>query len=224
MLNLTIAIIASIVVMLISIGAGIYLVRYKSGVTEMLGMMIGMTQGMMTGIIIGYFIGAATDMFIGNLVGVIIGLIFGVAFGRVGDLMGMMDGGMGGMMGGMMGAMLGVMLQYLYDGMAITFTSILISIIYLVSMIALVRLVQRCAVKLMEIDLVCNMEVDPKTCLQHTFQNETYFFCGPSCRGQFVKTPETYIKKEPEPQVASVTSASLRSTPPGENEPNVIGR
>ncbi len=36
-----------------SIAAGVYLNRYKTGVTEMLGMMIGMTQGMMTGITIG---------------------------------------------------------------------------------------------------------------------------------------------------------------------------
>ena len=98
MLNLSIAIIASLVVMLVSISAGVYLSRYKLSVTEMLGMMIGMTQGMMTGIAVGYFIGAASDMFIGNLAGIIIGLSFGIIFGRVGGLMGMMDGGMGGMM------------------------------------------------------------------------------------------------------------------------------
>jgi YHS domain-containing protein len=195
MLNLTTATIASIIVMLISASAGVYLSRYKSNVTEMLGMMIGMTQGMMTGIAVGYFIGAASNMFISNLIGVIVGLTFGIVFGRVGGLMGMMDGGMGGMMGGMMGAMLGVMLQYLYDGWAITITSVLMSTIYLASMIALVRLVQQSAVTPMEIDPVCEMKVDPKTSLQQVYHGQTYYFCAPSCQRSFAKTPEAYLKK-----------------------------
>ena len=194
-MNLTTAIIASIVVMFISSGVGIYTARYRSSVTEMLGMMIGMTQGMMTGIAVGYFFGAATDMFIGNLIGVIIGLIFGVVFGRAGGLMGMMDGGMGGMMGGMMGAMLSVMLQYQYNGKAIIITGYLMSIIYLASMVALLRLMQRSAEKQMVTDPVCNMKVDPKTCLQHTFQNQKYYFCGPSCHEQFTNTPGVYLNK-----------------------------
>jgi YHS domain-containing protein len=195
MLNLTTAIIASIIIMIISAGTGMYLSRYKSSVTEMLGMMIGMTQGMMTGIAIGYFIGAASDMFVSNLVGVIIGLIFGIVFGRVGGLMGMMDGGMGGMMGGMMGAMLSVMLQYLYNGWAIAITSILMSVIYLASMIALVRLVQQGAATPLEIDPVCGMKVGPKTSLQHVYQGQTYYFCAPACQRSFAKTPEAYLKK-----------------------------
>jgi YHS domain-containing protein len=196
MLNLTMAIGASVVVALISTGVGVYLARYKAGVTEMLGMMIGMTQGMMTGIAIGYFIGAATDMFISNLVGVILGLLFGIVFGRVGGLMGMMDGGMGGMMGGMMGAMLGVMLQYLHDGWAIPITAVLMSVIYLVSMIALVRLVQQSAVTPMEIDPVCKMKVDPKTTtLKHEYQGKTYYFCAPACLRSFAKTPEAFLQK-----------------------------
>jgi YHS domain-containing protein len=195
MLNLTTALIASIIVMFISTSAGVYLSRYKSSVTEMLGMMIGMTQGMMTGIAVGFFIGAASDMFISNLVGVIIGLAFGIIFGRVGGLMGMMDGGMGGMMGGMMGAMLGVMLQYLYNGWAIPITSILMSVIYLASMIALIRLVQQSVVTPMQIDPVCNMKVDPKTSLQHVYQGQTYYFCAPACQRSFAKNPEAYLKK-----------------------------
>ena len=195
MLNLTTAIIASIVVMLVSAGVGMVLARYKSSVTEMLGMMIGMTQGMMTGIAVGYFIGAATDMFVSNLVGVIVGLAFGIVFGRVGGLMGMMDGGMGGAMGGMMGAMLGVMLQYLYNGWAITVTSVLIGAIYLVSMFALVRLVQQGAAAQMEIDPVCDMKVDPKTSLQQVHEGRVYYFCAPSCQRAFAKSPETYLKK-----------------------------
>jgi YHS domain-containing protein len=183
MLNLTTAILVSIVVMLISAGVGMYLARYKSSVTEMLGMMIGMTQGMMTGIAVGYFIGAATDMFVSNLVGVIVGLAFGIIFGRVGGLM------------GMMGAMLGVMLQYLYNGWAITVTNVLIGAIYLVSMFALVRLVQQGAAAQMEIDPVCNMKVDPKTSLQHVHEGRTYYFCAPSCQRAFAKSAETYLKE-----------------------------
>jgi YHS domain-containing protein len=195
MLNLTFAVIASLVVMLISAAVGLHLSRYRSSVTEMSGMMIGMTQGMMTGIAVGYFIGAATDMFISNLVGVIVGLGFGVLFGRVGGLMGMMDGGMGGAMGGMMGAMLGVMLQYLYNGWAIIITSVLIAVIYLVSMVALVRLVQQGAAAQLETDLVCDMKVDPKTSIQHVHEGRTYYFCAPACQRAFIKSPETYLRK-----------------------------
>ena len=194
MLSLPAAIILSVSVMIISVGSGVFLGRYKTIVTEMLGMMIGMTQGMMTGITVGFFIGAATDMFISNLVGVIIGVFFGIVFGRVGGLMGMMDGGMGGMMGGMMGAMLGLMLQYLYDGWAINITSILMSILYIASMIALVRLVQKSGSATMEVDLICGMKVDPKTSLQSTYQGKVYYFCAPSCQRSFSKRPEDFIK------------------------------
>ena len=72
-MSLLLAIIIGAVILLISAGVGVHLRRYRSAVTEMLGMMIGMTFGMMTGISLGYFIGAATDMFIGNLVAVVIG-------------------------------------------------------------------------------------------------------------------------------------------------------
>ncbi len=194
MLNLTVAIIASMIVMLISAGAGIYLARYKSSISEMLGMMIGMTQGMMTGIAVGYFIGAATDMFISNLVGVSIGLIFGIVFGRVGGLMGMMDGGMGGTMGGMMGAMLGVMLQFLYEGAAIAVTSVLVSAIYLISMIALLLLVIRWAKAQMEIDPVCKMKVDGSRCkITSEYKGKTYYFCAHGCKLDFDQNPQKYL-------------------------------
>jgi YHS domain-containing protein len=195
MMNFTVAIIASSIVALISAGVGMYLLRYKAGVTEMLGMMIGMTEGMMTGIAIGYFIGAASNMFISNLVGVFIGLAFGIAFGRVGGLMGMMDGGMGGMMGGMMGAMLGVMLQYLYNGWAVPITGIFMGVIYLASIIALVRLVQHSAATAMEIDPVCGMKVDPKTALQYVYQEKGYYFCAAACKRSFSESPEMYVVK-----------------------------
>lgn len=196
MLSLESGIVFSLIVVAISASAGIYLERYKSGVTEMMGMMIGMTQGMMTGIAVGYFIGAATDMFVSNLVGVIVGLIFGIVFGRVGGLMGMMDGGMGGTMGGMMGAMLGVMLQFLYDGWAISITNVLIGAIYLVSIVALIKLVQQSVATPMEIDPVCDMKVDPaKTTLTHEHEGKTYYFCAPSCQRSFAKNPGVYLAK-----------------------------
>jgi len=193
-LSLPAALILSAIVMIISVGTGVFLTRYKASVTEMLGMMIGMTQGMMTGIAVGFLVGSATDMFISNLVGVIVGVLLGVIFGRIGGLMGMMDGGMGGMMGGMMGAMLGLMLQNLYNGWAIIITSILIITLYIVSMIALVRLVQKSGAATMEIDLVCGMKVDPKTSLQSTYQGKVYYFCAPSCQRLFSKNPEEFIK------------------------------
>jgi len=196
MLSLESGIVFSLIVMAISAGAGIYLERYKAGVTEMMGMMIGMTQGMMTGIAIGYFIGAATDMFISNLVGVSIGLIFGIIFGRVGGLMGMMDGGMGGMMGGMMGAMLGVMLQFLYDGWAISITSGLVGVIYIVSIIALIKLVQQSVATEMVTDVVCDMKVDPKKSLSHVHEGQTYYFCASSCQRSFAKNPAAYLQKK----------------------------
>lgn len=195
MLSILEALIFSAAVMAVSVAAGIFLNRYKAGVTEMMGMMIGMTQGMMTGIAVGYFWGAATDMFISNLVGVILGVVFGVVFGRVGSLMGMMDGGMGGMMGGMMGAMLGVMLQTLYDGWAVTVTTILMTALYLVSMVALIRLVQKSAAAVLETDLVCDMKVDPRTSLSTVVDGKTYYFCAASCLKAFNRNPEAYIKK-----------------------------
>jgi len=197
MLDPIAAVAASLAVMLLSAGVGIYLRRFRSDVTEMLGMMIGMTQGMMTGIAVGYFIGAASDMFISNLVGVLTGLTFGIVFGRVGGLIGMMDGGMGGAMGGMMGAMLGVMLQYLYDGWAIVITNVLIGAIYVVAMAALVILVRQQVAARMEIDPVCNMKVDPRTSLQAEYQGRTYYFCAPACKRDFIKTPEVYAGRGP---------------------------
>ncbi len=194
MLNLTVAISAGIIVLLISVGAGLYLLRYKYCIGSMMGMMVGMTQGMMTGIAVGFFIGAATDMFISNLVGVIIGLIFGVIFGRVGGLMGMMDGGMGGMMGGMMGAMLGVMLQYSYDGMAVPITGILVGVIYIISMISLVILVIRWAASQLEIDPVCKMKVDGNRCkITSDYKGKIYYFCAPECKTVFDRNPGKFL-------------------------------
>lgn len=186
MLNAAAAVALSAAVMFVSLGVGVHLSRRTSNITEMLGMMIGMTQGMMTGIAVGYLAGAATDMFVGNLIGIAVGVAFGVAFGRGGGLMGVMDGGMGGMMGGMMGAMLGVMLQYLYDGWAVVLTTPLVLALYLVAMLALVRLVTRATTS--QVDPVCGMPVDPRVAISFLHQGRIYYFCAESCRRTFVRS------------------------------------
>ncbi len=189
---LTIAVICGAIVMAISGGVGLYLQRYRASVTEMLGMMIGMTFGMMTGIALGFFIGAATDMFVSNLVAVLVGVLFGVAFGRVGGLMGMMDGGMGGMMGGMMGAMLGVMVNV--SALAVWITGALMSTLFLISMAALVRLVQKSALRRYALDPVCGMTVDTAEAkLRSDYRGNTIYFCAPGCKRAFDEAPEKYI-------------------------------
>jgi YHS domain-containing protein len=191
-MSLTVAVIASVVISAISGGVGWYLERYKFAVTEMLGMMIGMTFGMMTGIVVGYYIGAAANMFVSNLVGVPVGLGFGVVFGRAGGLMGMMDGGMGGMMGGMMGAMLGVMVNV--SELAVSVTAVFMTALYLLSMVALVRLVQNSAAKQYAQDPVCDMMVDTATAtLTSEHKGKTYYFCAPGCKRSFDKSPEKYV-------------------------------
>jgi len=191
-MDLVVAIVCGAVVLAISSGVGWYLQRYKSCVTEMLGMMMGMTFGMMTGITMGYFIGAATDMFISNLIGVILGVVLGVAFGRAGGLMGMMDGGMGGMMGGMMGAMLGVMINV--SPVAVWVTAVLIMALFLLSMVALIRLVQTSAAHQYALDPVCGMAVDTSTAkLTSDYRGNTIYFCAPGCKRAFDKAPEKYV-------------------------------
>ena len=140
-MSLTIAIAFGAVFTIISIGVGVYLLRYRDSITEMMGMMIGMTMGMMSGIAVGFYIGVATDMFISNLVGVVVGVAFGAGFGRSGGLMGAMDGSMGGFMGGMMGAMLGVMINI--SPLAVWVTTAFTTVICLVMYIGLIRLVRQ---------------------------------------------------------------------------------
>jgi YHS domain-containing protein len=191
-MSLAVAVFASVMITAISGGVGWYLERYKSAVTEMLGMMIGMTLGMMTGIVVGYYIGAATDMFVSNIVGVLVGLGFGVAFGRAGGLMGMMDGGMGGMMGGMMGAMLGVMVNV--SESAVPVTAVFMTTLYLLSMVALVRLVKNSAARQYAKDPVCDMLVDIATAtLTSQYKGKTYYFCAPGCKRSFDKAPDKYV-------------------------------
>ncbi len=50
----------------------------------------------------------------------------------------------------------------------------------------------------MEKDLVCGMEVDPKTAThKSTYQGKTYYFCSPGCKRDFDKEPEKYIHGTP---------------------------
>ncbi len=47
----------------------------------------------------------------------------------------------------------------------------------------------------MKKDLVCGMEVDPKTApAQTTYQGNTYYFCSTECKQDFDKDPQKYIK------------------------------
>ena len=55
----------------------------------------------------------------------------------------------------------------------------------------------------MEIDPVCEMEVDPATAeWKSEYKGKTYYFCAPGCKRSFDKEPEKYLsadnsKKEP---------------------------
>ena len=191
-MDLTTAIILAVLFACISGGVGIYLLRYRANVTEMLGMMIGMTMGMMSGIAVGFYVGAATDMFISNLVGVTVGLAFGAVFGRVGGLMGAMDGGMGGFMGGMMGGMLGVMVNT--SPLAVWVTAAFITLICLAAYVALLRLVQKSGFKKYAQDPVCDMMVDVATTkLTSEYRGETVYFCAVGCKRAFDEHPEQYL-------------------------------
>ncbi len=191
-MNLTVAIILSAAFAAVSAGVGIYLMRYKAYVTEMMGMMFGMTMGMMAGIAIGYYMGAATDMFVSNLVGVTVGVAFGAGFGRVGGLMGAMDGSMGGFMGGMMGGMLGVMINL--SPLAVWVTAVFITAICLVVYVGLIRLVQNGSVKQYAKDPVCDMMVDVATAkLTSEYHGETVYFCAAGCKRAFDRDPERYL-------------------------------
>ena len=191
-MNLTTAIGLSVAFAAISAGVGLYLLRYRAAVTEMLGMMIGMTFGMMSGIAIGYFIGAATDMFVSNLVGVTVGLAFGAGFGSQGGLMGAMDGGMGGFMGGMMGGMLGVMINI--SPTAVWVTAVFTTVICLTVYAGLIRLVQKSSHKQYAKDPVCDMLVDVATArLTSEYHGEMVYFCAPGCKRAFDKDPERYL-------------------------------
>jgi YHS domain-containing protein len=45
-------------------------------------------------------------------------------------------------------------------------------------------------------DLVCGMEVDPKTAAAKTeYKGKAYYFCAPGCKVAFEKNPERYVKE-----------------------------
>lgn len=51
----------------------------------------------------------------------------------------------------------------------------------------------------MQKDPVCGMDVDPEKAkaVRRTsdFQGKTYYFCADSCKQQFDKNPERYVRK-----------------------------
>jgi YHS domain-containing protein len=51
----------------------------------------------------------------------------------------------------------------------------------------------------MAIDPVCGMEVDEKKVTQRSVYNgKTYYFCSATCKKQFDKEPQKFVKKEEE--------------------------
>ena len=46
-------------------------------------------------------------------------------------------------------------------------------------------------------DLVCGMDVDPKTAAGKTeYQGQTYYFCSVGCKKAFDKEPQKYVKTQ----------------------------
>ena len=44
-------------------------------------------------------------------------------------------------------------------------------------------------------DLVCGMDVDPKTAANKSeYKGQMYYFCSPGCKKDFDKNPEKYVK------------------------------
>ena len=191
-MNLVTAIVLAAIFTVIGAGVGVYLLRFRGAVTEMLGMMLGMTMGMMSGIAVGFYVGAATDMFISNLAGVAVGMAFGALFGRTGGLMGAMDGSMGGFMGGMMGGMLGVMINI--SPFAVLVTTVLVTVICLAMYAALIVLVRNSAGKRYAKDPVCDMLVDVATAtLTSAYHGELVYFCAPGCKLDFDEDPARFL-------------------------------
>ena len=45
-------------------------------------------------------------------------------------------------------------------------------------------------------DVVCGMEVDPRTApAKSEYKGKTHYFCAPGCKVAFEKDPEKYLKK-----------------------------
>ena len=46
----------------------------------------------------------------------------------------------------------------------------------------------------MALDIVCNMQVDPKTAAAKSeYKGQTYYFCARGCKVAFDKDPEKYL-------------------------------
>jgi YHS domain-containing protein len=46
-------------------------------------------------------------------------------------------------------------------------------------------------------DLICGMDVDPKTAVfKSVYEGKTYFFCNKSCKMTFDRDPKAYIEME----------------------------
>jgi YHS domain-containing protein len=46
-------------------------------------------------------------------------------------------------------------------------------------------------------DLVCGMDVDPKTAAgKSEYQGQTYYFCSVGCKKAFDKEPQKYVKTQ----------------------------
>ena len=44
-------------------------------------------------------------------------------------------------------------------------------------------------------DLVCGMDVEPKTAVNKSdYKGQIYYFCSPGCKKDFDKNPEKYVK------------------------------
>ena len=44
-------------------------------------------------------------------------------------------------------------------------------------------------------DLVCGMDVEPKTAvIKSDYKGQIYYFCSPGCKKDFDKNPEKYVK------------------------------
>lgn len=87
--------------------------KYKTKMTEMMGMTLSMSIGMNIGLTSGIFLGTLHqgELFYSTLLAMIIGAVSGTACGFKLGISSSLEGFMAGVMGGMMGAMLGEMLE-----------------------------------------------------------------------------------------------------------------
>jgi len=57
-------------------------------------------------------------------------------------------------------------------------------------------------------DVVCGMEVDPKTAPARTeYEGQTYYFCAPGCKVAFDKDPEKYLQPRAKRPTWAITAA-----------------